>query len=266
MDEIIKIKDIKILRNIRTEINDVSDLISSIRENGLLEPIGVSKIKNELILVYGHRRFLALKKLGRKVLVIGKEVLILDNIDNEDLLIINTVENIHRKDITPLELGKVCSDLREMGLSIGEISARIGNSRNNIIMYLKLLENVPKEFRSRISHVKGNTNKKGNISPTVASALSYYKERYKITKDDLNILFNIARKEELSSRDLRLIGIMLSEGKTLKECLELKKDFINKNVDFVVNEKEIKNLGIPFSVYIKKILKGEGKLNKNLFY
>jgi len=262
----IDIDDIKILRNIRTELGDVSDLMSSIRENGLLHPIGVCKNGDEYILVYGHRRFAALKKLGRKALEIGKEINITEKDKDIDLLILNIVENYHVKPNTPIEFGKACSDLRELGLSIGEISVRLSAPKTKIKQALGLLSDIPQERRNQISYIYGSNDKKGKISATVSSSIAYFKRRYGIKQEDINKLFDIARDEELSTKDLRIIGIMISEGKTLNESILMREDYTNKQCDFIVNKKELEKIKIPFKDYIISVLIGKTKFNRNLFY
>ena len=64
----IEIKKIKQLENIRLRIEeeDVHTLMSSIKQDGLLEPIGVaitSGSKDEYLIVYGNRRLEACRKL-----------------------------------------------------------------------------------------------------------------------------------------------------------------------------------------------------------
>ncbi|MCX5718784.1 MAG: ParB N-terminal domain-containing protein [Nitrospirae bacterium] len=266
-NETIKIDNIKILRNIRTEVGDISILMNSIRENGLIEPIIVCKINEEIILVAGNRRYLALKKLGRKELIINKEIIFNEHIKNiTDLIIYNAIENLHRKDIIPLEEAKIFSDLREFGLSVGEISARMVVPKSRIISNLKILSSVPEIYRKDISYINRAENKRGHISPTIASAIADAGKRYKLNSENIEELFEVARKEEISTADIRFIGVAVSEGRTLSEAIKLLKDYETKQVDFIVKKDEVKKLKESFSKYLKKVLKDEIKLNKELFY
>src|ERR1017187_8324564 len=60
--EVVKIKDITINPNQpRTLFNEVAlqELVASIRDTGLLQPIGLNRIKGKLFLIYGERRLKA---------------------------------------------------------------------------------------------------------------------------------------------------------------------------------------------------------------
>jgi ParB/RepB/Spo0J family partition protein len=263
----IDINDIKIVRNIRTEIGDVSSLMTSIRENGLLEPIGVARMKNEYILVYGHRRYLALKKLGRKSLEVGKEIILTKDITDEDILISNIVENFHRENNTPLEFAKAASDLKELGLTTSEISVRLCVSKHKIMTALKLLINVPEKQRKHISYGgAGVNNKKGKLPANVASTIADQSSRFKLKGEDVDALYDLAREQELSTSDVRLINIALSEGIPFEKAIELYKEYENKSIELVVKKDELKKIKGPFKQYILSILKGKNKINKELFY
>jgi ParB family transcriptional regulator, chromosome partitioning protein len=263
MKDQISIDDIKTIRNIRTEIGDVSDLMSSIRENGLLHPIGVVKSNEEYILVYGHRRFSALKKLGRKALEIGKEVLLVEKDSDIDLIVLNIVENYQTKPNTPLEFGNACLSLKELGLSIGEISVRLSVPKNKILTAISLINDVPEEQKKNVSYLYGSEEKKGRLSATVSSALAYCKRRYKMGDRDTETLFEEARKRELSTKDIRIISLLMQEGMTLKKALSEKDLWINKQVDFILRKDVLEEIKEPFSIYSRNILK---KQHKELFY
>lgn len=263
----IDIKDIKVVRNIRTEIGDVSDLMQSIRENGLLEPVGVCKIKDEYVLVYGHRRFSALKKLGRKQLTVGKEIIIVEKTEMQDLIILNTVENYHRKENTPLEFAKISSDLKELGLSTTEIAVRLGCSKNKINVALKLLDSVPEGELENVSYGGGGRdNKKGKLPANVASAIADNVIRYKIDKNNIEKLYKIAREKELSTQDIRLLSLGMEEGLTFSESIKLPDSFKNKQIDLIININELEKLKTNFKKYIISCLKGEEEFNKKLLY
>ena len=59
----IKLSDIRIRKRIRKDVGDIDELAASIRRYGLLHPIRVKKTKKNYVLLAGHRRYLACKKL-----------------------------------------------------------------------------------------------------------------------------------------------------------------------------------------------------------
>ena len=264
----INVSDIRIVRNIRTKLGDVSVLMQSIRENGLIQAIIVCKMNQEYILVCGHRRFSALKKLGRKSLEIGKEVTITkEKLTIKDIIVLNIIENFQRKDNSPLEVAKAASDLREEGMTTSEIAVKLTCSKNKILIALKLLDTVPERVRETLGYGgSGRNNKKGILPANVASAIADNVSRYRVPKKNIETLYEIAREKDLSTKDVRLIGLGISDGLSFDESVNLTKEYKNKQVDFIVNENELKKLGIPFKKYIINVLNGKEKFNKDLFY
>jgi ParB/RepB/Spo0J family partition protein len=261
----ININDIKSIRNIRTEIGDISELMSTIKENGLLEPIGVSKKGNEYILIFGHRRFNALKKLGRKTLKIGKEVNIFNNITDIDLIALNIVENLHSLSNSPVEIGKSCLILKELGLNESEIAVKLSMPKARVIEAIKIIKNVPKSHIKYISYMDNGLNKKGKLSASVSSALSFAKSRYKLSDKDNKILWEEARKKELGTKDIRILCLLLTEGMKLKEALKEKDKWTNKQVDFIVRKEKLNELKKPFTDVIKEKIKKDEDL-KGFFF
>lgn len=84
--------------NSRIDLGDVSELVESIREFGILEPLVVSPDKGGYIVVCGHRRVAAAKKAGLKECpVVVRET------DAKDRELIALTENVHRQNLTPIE-------------------------------------------------------------------------------------------------------------------------------------------------------------------
>ena len=91
------IEDIKIKKRIRKDLGDLTSLIDSLRNHGLMNPVVVTK-KNELIA--GHRRIESAKVLGWKSI----EVMVLDKISELEKLELEIEENVVRKDFSGDEL------------------------------------------------------------------------------------------------------------------------------------------------------------------
>lgn len=100
----------KIIRNElnpRKDLGDLSGMIASIREYGIIEPLIVRQYQNngKLELVAGERRWSAIKE-GIKQKVLPKDFQIpylKQDVDNETANKIMIVENLHRKDLTDYE-------------------------------------------------------------------------------------------------------------------------------------------------------------------
>ena len=84
--------------NVRKTPGDVGDLVDSVKEKGVLEPVLVRPVGGRYELVVGSRRFEAAKIAGLK-----KITAIVRPMTDEEAIIVSLVENIQRRDIEPEE-------------------------------------------------------------------------------------------------------------------------------------------------------------------
>ncbi|WP_416062310.1 ParB/RepB/Spo0J family partition protein [Rhodococcus indonesiensis] len=116
----------------------LAELVHSIREFGLMQPIVVRRIDGERYqLVMGERRWRAGQEAGLATIpAIVRET------DDQSLLRDALLENIHRVQLNPLEEAAAYQQLlEEFGVTHEELAARIGRSRpvvTNMIRLLKL--------------------------------------------------------------------------------------------------------------------------------
>ncbi|OGC37134.1 hypothetical protein A2436_01635, partial [candidate division WS6 bacterium RIFOXYC1_FULL_33_9] len=120
---------------------DPDDLISiadSIRENGIIQPLIVTRDKNtdKYIIVAGERRFRAAQLAGLKhVPIVIKES------SPQQMLELALIENIQRKDLNPLEEAYSFLQLQnDFGLGQDEISKKVGLNRVTISNKMRLLK------------------------------------------------------------------------------------------------------------------------------
>jgi len=107
----------------RMDDHQLSDLMQSMRENGLIQPIVVRKAnKGNFEVVAGHRRFSAATKLGWKKIDVS---VVKEN--DEQSAIINLSENVARVNPSLNELGLAYRSLSKLGLTNKEIATRVGN-------------------------------------------------------------------------------------------------------------------------------------------
>ena len=111
----------------RRNINeDLAELCYSIKQKGLLHPIIVRMIEDgEYEIVAGTRRYNAFKMLGwRKILSHVVEL------DDKDALEVSLIENIHSKNLNPIEEARAFQDyVTNYGWGgISELAIRLGKS------------------------------------------------------------------------------------------------------------------------------------------
>ena len=123
---------------IRLDVSEegVKELAASIEGIGLLQAILLRKAGSRFEVVFGHRRFLAFKSLGREEIpAVVKEL------DDVEVALMRATENVAREDVSPIEEGAVYVDLREEhGLTLDEISKRMRKSVGVIKRRMDLLK------------------------------------------------------------------------------------------------------------------------------
>ena len=111
-------------------------LALSIGEVGVLQPIVVRVRDDRYELVAGERRLRAAKIAG-----LATVPAIVRDPDDSDSLREALIENIHRQDLSPLELAAAFQELLEdLGVSQEELAARLGHSRPHIANTIRLLQ------------------------------------------------------------------------------------------------------------------------------
>ncbi len=123
------------------------ELLASIRECGVMEPIKVKKVGDGYLNFTGHRRLDCAKELG--LTRIRAEVW--EDISDGEAVLMGFVENINRKDFTILEEGHAYRKLvEEYGHSPEDLVAPCGKSRTRIFALLHLVRNLTPEMERAI--------------------------------------------------------------------------------------------------------------------
>jgi ParB family chromosome partitioning protein len=118
----------------------LAELVHSIREVGLLQPVVVRRTGDDAYeLIMGERRWRASQEAGRDTIpAIVRET------DDNDMLRDALLENLHRSQLNPLEEAAAYGQLLEdFGCTHEELAQRIGRSRPQISNTLRLLKLSP---------------------------------------------------------------------------------------------------------------------------
>lgn len=124
--------------NTRGNCEPDAELVASIKSKGLLEPIIVRAIEGAtrpFQLVAGERRWRAAKAIGMES--IAASVVVASDQEARELLLI---ENLQRRSLSPLEEAEAVDALFAGGLTMPEVSARIGQPVQYVFMRRRLLE------------------------------------------------------------------------------------------------------------------------------
>ena len=139
------------------EENALQELADSISEHGLIQPVTVRAIdSNKYQLISGGRRFKACQRLNMTTIPAY-----IRSANDEQMLEMALVENIHRKNLNPIEISISYQRLiDECHLTQDELSQKVSKDRSTVSNYLRLL-NLPdlvqcalKEGKITIGHAK----------------------------------------------------------------------------------------------------------------
>ena len=229
----ISIEDIEIIRNSRIEHDDESFvlLMTSIKQHGLLEPVGVFK-SNEL--------------------------------STEDFFVLNMTENEQRRDITPLEFANGCRILNEKGLNISEISARLSVATDRVRVALSLIKGDMAEHLKEADYIKIGIKKGGRLPISILNRISNFKMASKQQKDDL---LREAKKRELNLSQVDLICRLVYAGMDLNQAIEHQEKYtvIYPQIVMIKSQLEKKKLKADTKT-VHAILMGNLEQDGDLFY
>lgn len=170
--------------------DSLQDLVNSIREHGILEPLVVAHTPAGYQIVAGERRWRAAKLAGLEMIpVIIKET------SPKGMLEMALVENVQRTDLNPIERAKAFERLMtEFSLSVTEVAARIGKSSSFVSNTMRLMS-LPDAIKDGLISgliTEGHARALAGI-PDVKSMI----EAYKIILRESG---SVRRAEELARR------------------------------------------------------------------
>lgn len=130
----------------RQELGDLTGLQASIAMHGLMQPLVVSPATADRYqLIAGERRYTAAKALG-----LATVPALVRSVAEHQRLELQLVENLHRKDLSPLEEAASYERLMaEFGLTQEEVAERLGKSPATINQTLRLLA-LPAPIRAEL--------------------------------------------------------------------------------------------------------------------
>jgi ParB family chromosome partitioning protein len=130
----------------RVEIGDLTELTSSIKEKGVLEPLLVkpSRLSGRWMIIAGERRWRAAREAGlREVPCIEMDV------DDRAVAEIALIENLQRKDLTAWEEADGLRALCErFGYTHEQVAHKVGKSRSSVTEALSVAA-LPEAIRER---------------------------------------------------------------------------------------------------------------------
>ena len=172
---------------------EIEGLVNSVREKGIITPLLVSKVEKGYRLIAGERRWRAAQKAGlKRVPVVVRETTPIESLE------LALIENIHRKDLNPIEEALAYKRwLEDTKTTQEELAKRIGKDRSTITNMLRLL-NLPQvvqedliEDRMTMGHAR------------VLAGLKTAEEQLEIRGFIVNKALSVRQAEELVRKGLK---------------------------------------------------------------
>jgi ParB family chromosome partitioning protein len=126
----------------RQAMGDLTELMASITEKGIIEPLVVRQRGGRFQIVAGERRYQAAVQVG-----LSEVPAVIRDVDDQEVIELALIENLQRKDLTPFEEAEALHSLASRGhLTHEQLAKKLGKSRTAISESLAL-HDMPKEIQ-----------------------------------------------------------------------------------------------------------------------
>lgn len=238
------------------DAESIGELVESIKEHGILEPLIIAQTPAGYQIIAGERRWRAAKFLKLKTVPA-----IIKKTSPQQMLEMAIVENVQRRDLNPIERAKSFLRLKdEFNLDTKQIAKKIGKSVPYIINSIKLLE-LPDALKDGLLS--------NLISEGHARALSSIKdtrltiEAYKIV---LQEQASVRRAEEIARRMRKKIeeGLVPITKENIPQFLKSNLDKISQDIQKSFNSQTTSVRVTQTNILTKVTIQFRG-LNENRF-
>jgi ParB family chromosome partitioning protein len=228
-----KIRDNSFQPRVNYDEDKLDELIASIKEKGILQPILVRETPDGqgYEVIAGERRLRAARALN-----LAEIPAVVRQVSNQEALVLALIENIQREELNPIEEGLAFRRLiEEFNLTQDQVAQSVGKERSTITNTLRLLK-LPAEIQQSVSV--------GKLSMGHARALLSLEDFQEQIK-----FFNIAIQKQLSVREIEeLVRAQVRETVTERISKAPTKDR-----DLTVLEDDLKQIfGTKVEVIAKK--------------
>lgn len=210
----------------RTELGEIKELMLSIKEKGILEPVLVRRKNERFEIIAGERRYIAAKNIKMK------EIPCIEmNVSDNEAMELALIENMQRKDLNVFEEADGLRALTELyGYNHEQIAKKIGKARSTVTEIINISK-IPKEIRNLCDESQ------------IKSRSTIIEIAKQSSKENMYRLIGEIKKRELKREDTRELSKLI-KGKVRKEKGFIYK-FVEKNKKFKLKiefkEKDITN-------------------------
>ncbi|MFO7981677.1 MAG: ParB/RepB/Spo0J family partition protein [Candidatus Aminicenantes bacterium] len=173
----------------RNELGEMDDLVNSIKERGVLEPILVRPKGGNYEIIAGERRYMASRKLGLETVPC-----IVMNVNDMEAMEISLIENLQRVDLDVFEEADGLKYLSEnYGYNHEQISKKLGKARSTVTEIISI-SRIPDKIRNLCDEYRIKSR---------STLVEISKQR---NEDDMERLINAIKERELKREDTRKLS------------------------------------------------------------
>lgn len=208
--------------------NEEQRLADNIRIYGLLQPIMVRPIKHpafDYCIVFGERRYRAHKRLGLQTIKV-----IIKEMDDSEARDLQLLENIHRSDLSDIELAWEFQRRFEDGQTHQQIAKVIGRNRSYVTQRLSLLQlsdsNQQKMLKGELGFSKArillsvkDPEKRNNISKIMDKGMTVKKLQSEIRDYTNKMVPRVTSVSHVNVKILAIRRLLLEEDCRLKKVV-----------------------------------------------
>ena len=208
---------------------DLKELSLSIKQYGILQPIVVRKLAEDLSkfeIIAGERRFRASKMIGLQDVPV-----IIKDFDDKDVLSLAIIENVQRSDLSIMEEAEAYDSLmKDFNYTQQDVANFVGKSRSHIANIIRLLE-LPQEVKELLyqkkidmGHARAliNCDRAVEIANTIVEAGLSVRETEKLVRDYNQEKINLKKRIQKAQISMLNKEYFKKIEKTLFDKLNLK--------------------------------------------
>ena len=208
----------------------LTELATSIKEYGVVQPIIVKPSVKGYEIVAGERRYRASQELGLESIPA-----IIRPFTDQEMMEIALLENLQRENLNAIEEAKAYQSLIDtLGLTQEQLAEKLGKSRSHITNFLGLLK-LPEITQQLVI--------KGDISMAHARVLSKLSDREQILLLSDRIIkenLSVRRLEQIAAQENKRVNIKVRKPEAVTQYNEIEKLMINTlDTKVVIKDKKI---------------------------
>jgi ParB family chromosome partitioning protein len=213
----------------------LAELVASINEHGIIQPIIVTPRGGSFQIVAGERRYRAARQAGLK-----KIPALVRSMDDQQQLEISLIENLQRKDLNVLETATAYLKLRDQfNMTLEQIGQRVGGRSSSAISNTLRLLRLPEHVRELL---KQNKLSEGQARPLLG-----------INREDLDILLPKILHEDWSARRIEQYIVELKKNNVSQKKYRVDSSSYSDKVAVI-------SARLQTEVQVRSSAKGSGKL------